>query len=291
MTEGILFDIQRFSLHDGPGIRTTAFLKGCPLACRWCHNPEGRDASLQLRFFREKCLGCGRCTAHTGLAPAALAGAQADEEGRRAAQECPSGALALCGARYTPRQLVELIERDRDFYGEKGGVTFSGGEPSRQPAFLEEALRLCRARGIHTALDSCGYAPSGVYRRLLPLCDMVMFDLKGMDAAAHRHYTGQGNGLILENFQLAAACGRPLWVRIPLIGSLTASEEALAAIADFLTPCQQAVSQVTLMPYHSFGNGKYKTLGLTPEEFPEVPDERVRAFEEFFARRGFTVRR
>ncbi len=291
MAEGIVFDIQRFSVSDGPGIRTTVFLKGCPLSCRWCHNPEGKDSAVQIRFFKEKCLGCGRCTEYTVLPPEALAGKAVGMKEALAVERCPSQALKVTGERHTPQRLVEILERDRDFYGETGGVTFSGGEPTDQVEFLEEMLKLCREKKLHTALDTCGYASPAVYERLLPLCDLVLFDIKGMDEEKHQTYTGCGNTGILQNFQSTAVSGKPLWVRIPLIVGLNANRKDLEAIADFLKPYREAVKQITLIPYHSFGNGKYKTLNLKAEYFPELKDETVNEFEMYFQQRGFTVRR
>ena len=290
MAEGIVFDIQRFCVNDGPGIRTTVFLKGCPLSCRWCHNPEGRDGRMQMRFLAAKCLGCGRCSAIAGESPAKLAGGLAGETERKAAEACPGGALTVSGKQYTLRQLIEIIERDRDFYGTLGGVTFSGGEPAMQPEFLEEMLLLCREHGIHAAIDTCGYAPGKVYEKLLPLCKLVLFDIKGINPGAHRSYTGRDNSLILQNFRIAAASGTPVWVRVPLIVGLTADKNALGEIADFLEPYKQTIQQVTLIPYHSFGNTKYATLGLGPELFPEIEDQMVYDFERLFTQRGFVVK-
>lgn len=289
MADGMVFDIQRFCVHDGPGIRTTVFLKGCPLACQWCHNPEGRDREPKVRYFASKCLGCGRCTAYTGQPPEALAGKEALTQEIMAAEHCPAGALSVCGRRYTSSQLLDVIERDRDFYGASGGVTFSGGEPAVWPEFLEEMLLLCRERGIHTAIDTCGYAPRKSYERVLPLCGLILFDIKGIDPAAHRRYTGKDNGPILDNFRLAADSGKPLWVRVPLIAGLSAGEAEIEGIADFLMPYRQAVQRVTLIPYHSFGNAKYATLNLVPREFPQQDDDTVHRLEEILIRRGFSL--
>ncbi len=289
MAEGILFDIQRFSVNDGPGIRTTAFLKGCPLACRWCHNPEGRSRRIQVRFFAKKCFGCGACERWTGTVPASLAGREAGEKEEAAAEFCPGGALTISGRRYTPEELVEILERDRDFYGERGGVTFSGGEPAMQPEFLEEALFLCRERGLNTALDTCGYAPRSVYERVLPLCDLVLYDIKSPDPEIHLRWTGKDNRLILENFRFAASSGVPVWVRVPVIREVNADLRSMEAIAGLLAPYRQAVGKVTLMPYHNFGNVKYETLGLKASAFTEPPEEEMRAFEQIFQQRGFVT--
>lgn len=291
MAEGVVFDIQRFSVHDGPGIRTTVFLKGCPLACGWCHNPEGRDGRIQMRFFAAKCLGCGRCTGIAGMPPAGLAGKSAGIKERAAAEACPAGALTLSGKRYTSRQLMEIIERDRDFFGTQGGVTFSGGEPTAQADFLEEMLLLCRKHGIHAAIDTCGYASKEVYEKILPLCGLVLYDIKGIDSELHRHYTGKDNGLILDNFRFVARSGTPVWVRIPVIGGVNDNEDEIKKVFDFLLPFKAMIQRVTLIPYHSFGNTKYATIGLTPDIFSEIEDEKIQHYESYFAQQGFLVQR
>lgn len=280
MAKGTVFDIQRFSVHDGPGIRTTVFLKGCPLSCQWCHNPEGRSADIQMRFFEEKCLGCGMCKTITGLKPMAISGKVAGEQEIQAADNCPTGALSVCGRRYQPEEMLEIIKRDRDFYGNCGGVTFSGGEPTMQPEFLKEILALCQHNGIHTALDTCGYAATEVYESVLPFCDLVLFDIKGMNSNTHRQYTGMSNEIILNNFQYIAKTGTPIWVRVPLIHGLTADKDALYEIMEFLKPYNDAIQQVTLIPYHSFGNSKYKTLGMQAKEFMELSNEQIQDFEK-----------
>lgn len=290
MAEGVVFDIQRFSVNDGPGIRTTVFLKGCPLSCRWCHNPEGRDEWVQVRFFAAKCLRCGRCTEITGMLPADLTGKSVGIKEKTAAEACPASALTLSGQRYTAQQLMKMIERDKDFYGTQGGVTFSGGEPTAQAVFLKEMLLLCRKYGVHTTIDTCGYASKKVFEEILPLCDLVLYDIKGIDSEMHRRYTGKDNEIILDNFRLVARSGTPVWVRIPLISGFTADMQSLSKIADSLEPYRLAIQQVTLMPYHSFGNAKYTTLGLEPEVFPEVQEEMIMSFEDFFVRRGFVVK-
>lgn len=291
MDSGIIFDIQRFSVNDGPGIRTTVFLKGCPLACRWCHNPEGRNGQIQMRFFQKKCIGCGRCVTVTNLSPHKLAGKTAGATERKAAEICPTGALCVCGKEYTKQELLEIIKRDLDFYGTNGGVTFSGGEPMAQAEFLEKMLRLCQEEKIHTTLDTCGYASRELYERLLPLCDLVLFDIKAINPEKHRCFTGKDNDVILENFRLIAESDTPIWVRIPLISGCSAEKEELKNIAESLKPYQQRIQQVTLIPYHSFGNTKYQTLGLDPDEFDEIDDEMVQEYEQVFEKHGFTVGR
>lgn len=244
-----------------------------------------------MRFFEEKCFGCGRCEELTGLPPAALAGREAGEKEQAAADRCLGGALTVSGRPYTSWELMELLERDRDFYGGQGGVTFSGGEPAAQPEFLEEMLDLCRKREIHTALDTCGYAPLSVYERLLPLCDLILFDLKGIRGEDHRRGTGRDNSLILKNFRAAAGLGTPIWVRIPLIPGFCGEPEQLVEIADFLEPYRQAVERVTLIPYHSLGQAKYRTLGLRAEEFSTPADEIIDNGKQLFLQRGFWVER
>ncbi|MEN3011142.1 MAG: glycyl-radical enzyme activating protein [Candidatus Bipolaricaulaceae bacterium] len=265
---GIVFDIQRFSLHDGPGIRTTVFLKGCPLRCLWCHNPEGLSPKPELMFFDYKCLGCGTC------ARVCPEGALAQEAGAqprltrekctgcgRCAEACPSGAWRLVGKTITVEELLSLLERDALLYDRsQGGVTFSGGEPLFQPDFLRAALAACKERRIHTAVDTSGYAPWDVFERIAPLTDLFLFDLKPMDEEAHRRYTGVSNRLIHANLRRLAELGRPVRVRVPLIPGITDTEENLQALLALLRELQGRILGVELLPYHDVAE-KYQRLG------------------------------
>lgn len=265
--DGMVFDIQRFSVHDGPGVRTTVFLKGCPLRCAWCHNPEGLTRRRQLQFLEEQCIGCGDCAA------ACPEGVHTAARGRHAvnfsrcracgkcAAACPSGALRMMGRPVPPEEVLAAVKRDLPFYGREGGVTFSGGECSLQPEFLLETLTLCREAGIRTAVDTCGMMPEETLRALIPLTGLFLYDIKAVSPGLHRAGTGADNARILENYRLLAEAGCRIWVRVPVIGGFNASEGEMEQIARFLA-AHPGAEQVELMPYHKLGRGKYPQLGL-----------------------------
>lgn len=246
MDTGIIFDIQRFSVHDGPGIRTTVFMKGCPLRCRWCHNPEGLNASLELRFFEEKCLACGAC---------------GTREKAEDAERCPSKALVVCGKEVTPEIVLFEILKDKRFYKNDGGVTFSGGECLLQADFVASVLALAKKEGINTAIDTCGCVPWSEIEKTLDNCDLYLYDIKCIDSALHKEYTGCENDIILDNLMRLDLCGKDIWIRIPIIPGFNNNEEEIGKIAEFISTLS-SVKRVTLIPYNTLGVNKYKTLGI-----------------------------
>ena len=289
---GTVFHIQRFSTGDGPGIRSTVFLKGCPLACKWCHNPESQSAGLQLAYYRQKCLRCGACAAvcpQSAIAPGE-GGNTIDFSScthcGRCVSACPGDALEIFGRQMSADEVVRIASRDRSFYGAHGGVTLSGGEPCVQSAFALELLQQLRARGIHTALDTCGACAWAQMQPLMPYTDLVLFDLKHMDSAQHRRMTGLGNERILENFRNIQALGVRTRVRIPVIPGYNDSRENWDAIVAFLKPYPQVA--VELLPYHKLGSGKYEAIGMR-WEMPacEPPtDAAMQAHRAYLARGG-----
>ena len=215
MSTGSVFNIQRFSLQDGPGLRSTVFMKGCPLACLWCHNPESQAPQAEILRLETRCMACGQCSAED------LAGRSGRVMGGRDLEACPTGALQQVGEELEPAELVRRLLRDRPFFDESGGgVTFSGGEPLAQPAFLVEALGRLRAEGVHTALDTCGFAPWHALEQAASAASLVLYDLKLMDDARHRAATGQSNRIILDNLKALAGLQSPTSQRL----------EALAAV-------------------------------------------------------------
>lgn len=246
---GTVFDIQRFCVHDGPGIRTTVFLKGCPLRCRWCHNPEGLRPEPQVQFFARECIGCNSCGREHTL---------------NNVSKCPSGALKRAGEEYTPERLMEEVLKDRDFYGTEGGVTFSGGECLMQPKFVLEMLHRCREEKISTTIDTCGFLPWPSLERTLGLCDTYLYDIKCADSELHQRFTGQRNDIILENFRKLSTSGASIWVRIPVIPGFNDNDSEMQAISKIVNG-MPGVRKVTLMPYHTLGRSKYETLGMEPE--------------------------
>lgn len=268
-SRGRVFNIQRCSVHDGPGIRTTVFLKGCPLSCGWCHNPEGIDADPELILHAERCLSCGACAK---VCPAAVDGATAAGSGPSLSactrcfscvDACPAEARELAGRTRDVREIVDLVERDRPFFeASGGGVTFSGGEPLSQPGFLGACLRACRERGLHTAVDTCGLAPRQVILDVAGLADLVLYDLKHMDPEHHRCHTGVDNGLILENLRILSASDREIWVRVPLIPGVNDDPDHVEELGHFLASLARR-HRVFLLPYHGIAEGKTAGLGGT----------------------------
>ena len=267
---GIVFDIERFAIHDGPGIRTTLFLKGCPLACWWCHNPESISGRPQLAFFAEKCIGCGRClvVCPEGVHEKLPDGSRALHRERctvcgKCVAECCSGALVVEGRSISVDEAVTELSRDRPFYETSGGgVTLSGGEPLAQPDFTTAVLERCRAEGLHTCLDTSGQAPWEHLERALAWTDLVLYDFKIADPELHRKYTGVANDLIRQNLLRVNERGTPIEIRMPVIPGVNDGGENLDAAAAFLAPLR-SIRRVTLLGYHRFGESKYRRMDRT----------------------------
>jgi pyruvate formate lyase activating enzyme len=267
--EGVIFEIQRWSSKDGPGIRTVVFFKGCPLRCIWCCNPESWSPVPQIAFFEERCQDCGQCLE---ACPRSIArsGQGQDRQGAsyctacgQCVAACPFGARELMGKRMSVEDVLSVIERDRVFYRQSGGgVTFSGGEALAQPAFLRELVGECWAAGLPMALESCGHFQFSTVKDILARMDLVFLDIKHMDPAIHRRVTGVDNRLILQNAIRIAREEIPLVIRIPLIPTINDSAENLSATAAFVSEELAGVLGVEVLPYHTLGMGKYQTIGL-----------------------------
>ena len=300
---GRLYDIQGFSVQDGPGIRTTAFLKGCPLRCPWCHSPESQEFRKQLSWMSMRCVGLDACRERCmkacpknaiELGPMkkdALTGEElrtihvrrelCDDCGA-CADKCYVEALTLCGKDYTPEQLIERLLQDKAFFDNSGGgVTISGGEPLSQIDFVEEVLRGLKEQGIHLCLDTTGFAPWEALERTLPYVDLYLYDLKHMDSARHKATVGVPNERIKENAKALAAHGKKLQVRIPVIPMFNDDEENIRQTAEFCVTLGEAVEKIQLLPYHNLGVMKYlrisdgKPLEATPPSDEKM--ERLRA--------------
>jgi pyruvate formate lyase activating enzyme len=264
MTSGILFDLRRYSIHDGPGIRTAVFFKGCPLACAWCHNPESQSFRPELMLRSGRCIACGACV--EACQPDAIDVLHGVNRERcincgKCVLVCPAEARELVGWQLTVDQVMAEIESDRVFYEQSGGgVTFTGGEPLAQPDFLVELLAGCRERGLHTVVDTSGYAPWSVIDRLRPLVDLFLFDLKLIDDARHIRWTGVSNADILTNLRRLSELGHALIVRIPVVPGINDDDVNLRAVGEFLTSLPQ-VPPVELLAYHNIAGAKYAGLG------------------------------
>jgi len=264
---GSIFNIQKFSLNDGPGIRTTVFLKGCMLRCLWCHNPESHSSKPQLMLYREKCIGCGECVRRC---PRQLHSFSEDGEHRIDRQRCAAcsscvdgcaGALEIVGREASVEDILREVEKDRRFYEHSGGgMTVSGGEPLMQPEFTLALLREAKGRGLHTCLETCGYAPWEKLQALIPFVDLFLWDVKETDDALHREFTGVSAERILDNLRRLSDAGASIVLRCPLIPGYNdrpAHLAAIAALAEELT----GVIRVDVEPYHPLGKGKSESLG------------------------------
>ncbi len=273
-TNGVVFSIEEFSIYDGPGIRTTVFLKGCPLRCSWCHNPEGQETAPQIVKSPNGCTSCGACRAHAVPGEACLLYTQ------KSIESCPHQLLRVCGASMSAEALTERLLKNRHLLQE-GGVTFSGGEPLMQGAFVKECLSLLKGR-LHTAIQTSGYGDSRLFEELLALADLFLFDIKLADDAMHKRYTGVSNKSIRDNLDRLVRSGKEWLPRIPLIPTVTDTVENITQIAALLR--ENGVTYAELMSYNKMAGGKYALVGksYTPDfdELVEV-QERREIFDRF----------
>ena len=266
ISTGIIFNIQRYSIHDGPGIRTTVFLKGCPLNCWWCQNPESQLSGQEMIFWGDRCIGCGACST---ICPSGAIqiknGIPITEKEKcilcgKCIEKCPAIAREIIGEKLTAEEVIKEIEKDLVFYEESGGgVTFSGGEPLGQSEFLEGLLNGCREKKIHTAVDTSGYIFWEILNKINPKVDLFLYDLKLMDNERHKKYTGVSNEIILENLEKLSSVHNNIFIRFPVIPGINDDYQNIKEMGEFLSSLE--ITQVNLLSYHYIGKDKYRRLG------------------------------
>jgi len=297
---GRVFDIKRYSIHDGPGIRTTVFLKGCSLRCLWCHNPESVDPGPELMHWPSRCSRCYSClqACPKGALAKDAAGAVAIDRAKcdlcgQCAEACLYDALQVIGREMSVEDVLEEAGKDKIFYDQSGGgITLSGGDPSVQAGFAEALLEGCRARGIGTAVDTAGLSSNGVLDRLASKADLILYDLKVMDDVRHKELTGVSNVPVLDNLKRLAAGRTEVWVRIPLVAGVNDDDDNIRRTIGFLSSLK-TIRRVGLLPYHSSGLDKARRIGRENDfrKFEAPSEERIAAIAAAFREAGFEVRR
>jgi pyruvate formate lyase activating enzyme len=295
---GLVFDIKRYAINDGPGIRVAVFLKGCNLHCAWCHNPEGIQPGIEKMYVASKCIGCGTCVsvcpadALTLTSNGIVTDADRCTLCGKCAEVCPTKAFEMSGHMMSVEEVMEVIEKEQVFMEQSGGgVTFSGGEPLLQPEFLIELLKECGKRGIHRAVDTAGHVKTDMLLAVAKHTDLFLYDLKMMDPDLHKTWTGVDNELILSNLRAISEAGSEVIIRIPLIGGINDHEGNIRQTSEFINSLSGSIKEVHLLPYHPIAQHKYVKLGRS-EEFVllEEPDkETLEKAVDFFTRNGIKV--
>ncbi|UCE96162.1 MAG: glycyl-radical enzyme activating protein [Candidatus Bathyarchaeota archaeon] len=266
MTEGLIFDIKRYAIHDGPGIRTTVFFKGCPLSCWWCHNPEGKEFRRELMVWPNRCIKCQTCKSACPNSAISLSNNSLVTKRDKCkvcgkcATKCPTNAREIVGKTLKAEDVMIEVETDHEFYGETGGLTVSGGEPLAQPAFLRTLLNQCKDSGIHTTLDTSGYAERRILTKISKVVDLFLYDLKIMDCKKHKQHTGVSNKSIIENLRILDRLGNQIIVRFPLISRINDAEDNITSMCELLSDLKN-VGGISILPYHRLGVNKAKRLG------------------------------
>lgn len=297
MNKAMIFNIQKFSVHDGPGIRTTVFFKGCTLKCLWCHNPESQNLKQEMLYDREKCVMCGMCEkvcpqkAITNVNNSMVTDMDKCDFCGECVTYCLYGARQIAGKEYTVEQVVKEVVKDKVFYEQSGGgVTLSGGEPLVQIDFAEELLRRLKDEGIKTAVDTCGAIKFEYLERAAKYADLFLYDLKLMDDEKHKEFIGSSNKLIIDNLQKLAKIHDNIYLRMPIIEGVNAEVSHIEKTIELIEGLN--IKKVYLLPYHDIAKHKYKKLGREYEEAKmQVPsNEKMNSFKDMFARKGYEVK-
>lgn len=290
-----IFDIKHFAVHDGPGIRTTLFFKGCPLKCQWCHNPESISKKKQLGYLKHKCIGCGKCVVVCPRGAHTFTDDRIHKFNREkciacgeCVKVCPASALSLYGKEADLQAVLDELLEDKDFYeSSEGGVTLSGGECLMQPDFCAELLKRLKENGIHTAVDTCGFVSRGAINKVLPHTDLFLYDMKAFDEEVHIECTSQSNKIILENLKYIDDCGAKVEIRIPFVPGYNSNQ--IEKIADYLSKLKN-ITKVKVLPYHNYAGTKYKSLDMPdtlPKKLPE--DSEIKVAEKILEACGLTI--
>lgn len=297
MNKALIFNIQKFSVHDGPGIRTTVFFKGCPLRCLWCHNPESQNTKKEMLYDRDKCVLCGTCEK---VCPKKAIKIENDvlttdmnkcDFCGECVINCMYGAREIVGKEYTVDEVMKVVLRDKIFYDESGGgVTVSGGEPLMQIDFVEELLKRLKEENVHTAVDTSGAISFEILERAAKYTDLFLFDLKVMDDEKHIEYIGTSNKNIIENLKKLAKIHNNINIRMPIIEGVNADVSHIEKVLELIEGLN--IKKVNLLPYHDIAKHKYKKLGRTYEEakMSKPSDEKMNSFKDMFAKRGYEVK-
>ena len=291
-----IFNIQRFSIHDGPGIRTTVFFKGCHLKCTWCHNPESQNSEREILYDKNKCTLCGKCMKACKNNAIEIKNNILTTNMDKCTFKgdctvcCINSARQVAGKEYTVDEVVEEVLKDRVFYkNSKGGVTLSGGEPLIYADFVEELLKKLKKENIHTAVDTCGYGDFEVLERISKYTDLFLYDLKLMDDDKHILYTGLSNAVIIDNLIRLSKIHKNINLRLPLIEGINADEDNMTKILKFIKDTN--VKKINFLPYHDIGRHKYKKLSRPYSENMKRPaDEKLKRFKEIFEKEGYKVK-
>lgn len=297
--KGLIFDIHQYAIYDGPGIRTVVFLKGCPLSCIWCHNPESQYPDPQISYFQEKCLECGKCVDSCPNKALGLTSKGIKRDVKRCnlcgncIKTCPNKVMELVGKEYSVEEVVKIVAADKPFYDNSGGgVTISGGEPTMQYLFLVSLLNNLKLKGIHSAVETCGFFNEKQLDELLELVDLFLFDIKHVDPEIHEKFTGVKNEKIKKNFKkiVEKTESRKIICRIPIIPNFNKDLDVIKGIADFLNEVNYS-NDIHLMPYNKLSKTKYEKVGMGNlyKDMGELSKKELEEISNIFENQGFMV--